>query len=414
MTTLAGRGARRTARAALVLVLVGVLVVRTAPAASADSRGGLPGDPLNGREVFFQKGCGRCHAIWGEGGGLGPDLGRGGVWHSLLGLAGVLWNHSPGMIEKMRERRIVRATISSAEMADLAAFLYYLDYFDPPGVPSLGEVVFQEKGCVRCHALGGSGGNVGPALDSYKRYASPLFLVNAMWRHGPTMVEKMRAMAIAPPRFAGSDLADLLAYIQKTSWDQTVGKTYMVPGSPARGEQVFVSAGCQKCHAVQGAGGSGGPDLGTRDLRRTVTEIAGRMWNHEPSMWAKARAIGIALPQFSDQELSDLIAYIFFLQYFDPPGNVERGRGVYLQKGCIVCHSAAPESGRPVAPDLVRSGVVASPLGLSAAMWNHAPVMEGQIRELGLPWPRFVENEIRDLVAYLRTKDAEARSSPAR
>lgn len=395
MTTRAARVARRTVGLTLLVIASGRI------ATAGDPRGLLPGDPLRGREVFFQKGCDRCHAIWGEGGGLGPDLGRAGVWHSLLELAGVLWNHSPGMIERMRERRIVRPAINSAEMADLAAFLYYLDYFDPPGVPSLGEVVFAEKGCSRCHAIGGNGGTVGPALDSYKRYASPLFLVSAMWRHGPTMTERMRAMAIPPPRLGGSDLADLLAYIQTASRLRVDEKTYMVPGSPARGARVFLAAGCQKCHAVQGVGGSTGPDLGTKDLRRTVTEIAGLMWNHEPSMWAKARAMGIALPQFSDQELSDLIAYIFFLQYFDRPGDVGRGRTVYLQKGCVVCHSAS-EHAPALAPDLARSNAVASPLELAAAMWNHAPAMEARIRELGLPWPRFAENEMRDLVAYLR------------
>jgi hypothetical protein len=38
---------------------------------------------------------------------------------------------------------------------------------------------------------------------------------------------------------------------------------------------------------------------------------------------------------------------------------------------------------------------------LSSAMWNHAPVMETQFRERGLPWPRFSGDEVRDLVAYL-------------
>jgi putative heme-binding domain-containing protein len=35
----------------------------------------LPGDPARGEAVFWGKGqCGTCHAIYGRGGGLGPDL----------------------------------------------------------------------------------------------------------------------------------------------------------------------------------------------------------------------------------------------------------------------------------------------------------------------------------------------------
>jgi putative heme-binding domain-containing protein len=35
----------------------------------------LPGDPVKGEAVFWGKGqCGACHAIYGRGGGLGPDL----------------------------------------------------------------------------------------------------------------------------------------------------------------------------------------------------------------------------------------------------------------------------------------------------------------------------------------------------
>lgn len=114
----------------------------------------LPADPLAGRQVFLEKGCSKCHAIWSEGGTLGPDLGKAGVWHSVMQLAGVLWNHSPEMIEKMRERHIPRPTISTTEMADLAAFLYFLNYFDPPGEFAKGEILFSQKGYSKCHSVG--------------------------------------------------------------------------------------------------------------------------------------------------------------------------------------------------------------------------------------------------------------------
>jgi cytochrome c2 len=401
----AGMNARRW-RALGVRVLLGTMLVcvptRSLRAESERAKA-LPDDPLAGRQVFIAKGCPKCHAIWGEGGSLGPDLGKVGVWRSVMELAGVLWNHSPEMIEKMRERRIARPTISTEEMADLAAFLYFLNYFDQAGDAAKGEWLFSHKGCAKCHAVGGQGGHVGPALDSYKRFASPLFLARSMWSHSAAMARKMTENSIPHLEFADGEMANIFAYIQNASSEPSTEQTYMVPGSPARGEKVFQDKGCVRCHAIRGAGGQVGPDLGREELHRSVTEIAGLMWNHEAGMWTKMQALGISLPQFSDQELSDLIAYLFFLQYFDPPGDAVKGQGLYMEKGCILCHYAPRGAEKLIAPDLSRSPALSSPLALSSAMWNHAPAMEVQIRERGLPWPRFREGEVRDLVEYLRS-----------
>jgi nitric oxide reductase subunit C len=386
------------------LALLGAFVCLSArPLAAQVQHMALPADPLAGRQVFLQKRCQTCHAVWGEGGSLGPDLGKAGVWHSVMQLAGVLWNHSPEMIEKMRERRMSRPMISSAEMADLAAFLYFLDYFDAPGDPVRGKLQFAEKGCGTCHAVGTSKPRVGPALDKYKHLASPLSLAQAMWNRGPAMAKKMAELRVPRPELEGTDLADILAYIQTASTEPTTDKIYMVPGSPGRGEKVFAEKGCIRCHAIRGSGGQGGPDLGAKGLHKSVTEIAGLMWNHEPAMWARMQESDVPLPQLSDQEISDVIAYLFFLQYFDPPGNGARGRELYIEKGCVLCHYTPRGAEKRLAPELSTSPALRSPVELSSAMWNHAPVMEAQIRERGLPWPRFEDDDVRDLVAYLRS-----------
>lgn len=394
---------RRYSLKVICVLLLGTPCLYPATLRAQIGTDALPTDPLAGKQVFVEKGCTKCHAIWGEGGTLGPDLGKGGVWHSVMQLAGVLWNHSPEMIEKMRERRILRPNISTAEMGELAAFLYFLDYFDPPGDPGKGEALFAEKQCGKCHALGGQGGHAGVALDTYKRFASPLFLAGAMWRHGAAMAKKMGESNIKRPNLGDGDLAHILAHIQNVSTEPSTEQTYMVPGSPAHGEKVFASKGCVRCHAVRGTGGHIGPDLGRMKLHRSVTEIAGLMWNHEPAMWVKMQALGIPLPEFSDHEISDLIAYLFFLQYFDPPGDVAKGQQLFMDKSCVLCHYAPRGAEKRLAPDLSASAALSSPVALSSAMWNHAPVMEAQIRERGLPWPRFQGDEVRDLVEYLRS-----------
>ena len=63
------------------------------------------GDAEHGWRLFREKGCIRCHAVWGEGGDIGPDLGRTHtLGHINAGqLAGIMWNHVPRMWEKMEE-----------------------------------------------------------------------------------------------------------------------------------------------------------------------------------------------------------------------------------------------------------------------------------------------------------------------
>jgi mono/diheme cytochrome c family protein len=176
----------------------------------------------------------------------------------------------------------------------------------------------------------------------------------------------------------------------------------MEPGSPARGEKVFVEKGCIRCHAVRGKGGHIGPDLGKVELHQAITEIAGRMWNHAPGMWEKMRQMNIPIPRFSDTEISDVMAYLYFLQYYDSSGDAVKGQRIFMEKGCVLCHYAPPGA-KPLGPDLTRSHAISSPVELCSAMWNHAPAMEALFHERGLPWPQFADNEVRDLVTYLRS-----------
>ncbi|MBI3326387.1 MAG: c-type cytochrome [Nitrospinae bacterium] len=362
----------------------------------------LPKDPLEGRKVFIGKGCARCHAIWGEGGRIGPDLGKVGVGRSVLELAGTLWNHSPEMLDKMLERKIPRPAFTPEEMASLVSFLLYLNYFDEPGDPKAGERLFTAKACIRCHAVGGSGGSVGPPLDQYQRYLSPLFIAQAMWNHGPPMGEKMQALGIERPVFVGREMADLLTYVRQAAGGPPQAQVYMQPGDPDRGQQLFAAKGCIRCHAIRGEGGTVGPDLGREPFRRSLTEVAGLMWNHELHMWQKAQELGMPLPTFAGQEMADVIAYLYFIAAQGEAGEHTQGRVVFDRLRCGACH-AAGGSGRGIGPDLGQSRAVRHPIELAAAMWNHGAVMAQWVRERHLPWPIFVGNDMADLQRYLAT-----------
>jgi mono/diheme cytochrome c family protein len=357
----------------------------------------LPADPLEGSRLFTGKGCIRCHAVHGAGGTRGPDLGRRILNRPLLEIAGVMWNHSPAMEQVFQEKRVPRPRFEPGEMASLLSFLYYLGSLDPPGDGATGARLFSQKGCEICHSLGGKGGSVGPRLDKYSRYTSPLFLTAALWDHGKRMAETMERLKVPRPTFQGTDIADLLAYIRSAGGGTE--RVYVPPGKPKDGEALFTKKHCVECHSVRGHGGKVGPDLGLT-LKGSLMRIAGSMWNHGPQMWAKMAERGIEVPVLSTQEMSDLISYLYFLQFIDPPGDARRGLVVYKEKRCGTCH-ALRGVGEKVGPDLATVKNLDTSLEVVTGMWNHAATMEEVMVGANVAWPVLQGGEMADLIAYL-------------
>jgi mono/diheme cytochrome c family protein len=357
----------------------------------------LPGNPLEGSRLFADKGCLRCHAVQGVGGTTGPDLGRGMLNRPLLEIAGVMWNHSPGMEHFFQEKRIARPKFEPAEMASLLAFLYYLGSLDRLGDPAIGARLFSEKRCQQCHSIDGKGGSVGPALDRFSRYTSPLFLTAALWNRGKAMAVKMQERGVPRPTFEGNDISDLLAYIR--SQGRGTERIYVPPGQPRRGEKLFTEKRCVECHSVRGHGGKVGPDLGVV-LKGSLMRIAGSMWNHGPNMWMKMAERGIQIPSLSTEEMADLISYLYFFQFIDAPGDANRGLAVYREKRCATCHSLRGSGGK-VGPDLAMLEKLDTPLDVVTGMWNHAATMEEVMLGANVTWPVLKGGEMADLISYL-------------
>jgi len=353
----------------------------------------LPGNPLEGSRLFTGKGCLRCHAIYGVGGASGPDLGQGILKRPLLDIAGVMWNHSPGMAHVFQEQQAIRPQFKPAEMASLLSFLYYLGSLDPPGDAATGARLFREKQCQTCHSLGGKGGRHGPKLDSYGQYASPIYLTAGLWNRGKPMAGLMEALRVPRPTFGKNDIADLLAYIRTTAG--SVERVYVLPGNPQIGEKLFVQKRCAQCHTPNAQGTRIGPDLRTK-LKGSLIGIAGAMWNHGPKMWAKMSDV----PSLAPEEMSDLISYLYFLQFIDPSGNAARGRVVYQEKRCGGCHTLPGASGT-VGPDLANAQKLQTPVEVVTEMWNHVGTMERKMLEESVEWPVFKGGEMADLITYL-------------
>lgn len=207
----------------------------------------------------------------------------------------------------------------------------------------------------------------------------------------------MREAGVTRPTFQGNDFSNLLAYIRDAGG--SLDRIYAPPGSPHRGEALFRQKRCVECHSIRGHGGKVGPDLGIK-LTGSLMRITGSMWNHGPEMWAEMAKRGIEVPSLTTEEMSDLISYLYFFQFIDPPADARRGRAVYTEKGCGTCHGT-PAVGKGTAPDLTAVKELGTPLDIITEMWNHASAMEEMMLQQDLAWPVLKGGEMADLIAYL-------------
>jgi len=401
MTRPAHRGStcRRHVHARLLLPLLALLPV--ASATGQDVSTSRFGDPVAGERLFSERGCVRCHSIWGNGGGIGPDLAQVGLGRSLLQLAGMFWNHTPRMIETVQSRGYDWSTFTEADLADVLSYVYYVKLFDQPGDAGRGARSFTEKRCAACHSVGGEGGRIGPALDGYAVYLAPIPLAAGMWNHGRTMRAQQSAMGVPMPRFYGDEMSDIQAYVRAHALRGVRQVVLLPPPDPDRGRRLFQQKHCTTCHGPTGRGTAHGPDLRTAIQQLRASEIAGELWNHSAVMSDSLRERGVAFPEFTGGELADVIAYLYYLRFDETAGNVAAGKALFSEKGCVRCHAV---DGTPsIGPNLVESEAVGTPMGLATAMWNHAPSMYQRTREAGISWPLFQGDEMRDVAAYLRT-----------
>ncbi len=144
--------------------------------------------------------------------------------------------------------------------------------------------------------------------DIYKKYSrgqdmgelSMREITGLLWNHSYAMVASMEARGVSFPRFEGSELSDLIAYLYFRGY---LGEQ----GDPKRGSAVFEAKGCAGCHktAVGGA-----PDLSTLLKRTDRADLASAMWNHAPQMHRLMAEKGPFWPKFEPGEMRNLVAYL--------------------------------------------------------------------------------------------------------
>lgn len=361
----------------------------------------FPDNPTLGARLFAEKGCFRCHSILGEGGQVGQDLGRIHLGNSQLDIASHMLNHAATMMGKMRENKVIWPSLTGPEIEGIVAYLYYVHYFDPKGESARGEKIFSDRGCSHCHAGRAAGGGKAPSLSDFPRDLSPIFLAKTLWNHGPTMQARMTQAGIGWPRFEETEIMDLVAYFKNVArGPSTTG--YFNPGNPNEGALQFEKKGCTRCHGSEAGAARINLAERSRGLRKGLTQVVGRMWNHAPQIFARMRAVNMPVPQFTEKEMADLVAYLYFLNYYSPPPNLAQGQKSFVDKKCASCHSLGGGTSA-AGPDLIVSKKAASTIEMTAAMWNHAPFMQSMMQERHIAWPHFEEGDLNDLLGYIQS-----------
>src|SRR6516165_2556701 len=122
--------------------------------------------------------------------------------------------------------------------------------------------------------------------------------------------------------------------------------------------------------------------LENRLHNQTLTEIAVDMWNHQPSMKNPP-------PELSQEEMRQIIAYIWARQYFRGSGSAERGKRVFAEKNCAACHED-PSSG---APKLAKGNNAYSAITMVSGLCDHGQRMLDLRNQKKLAWPRFTAQQ---------------------
>lgn len=181
----------------------------------------------------------------------------------------------------------------------------------------------------------------------------------------------------------------------------------------ATGRQLFLDRGCFGCHVVKSLGEK--PFMST-SLEGVAVKVKDKKYM---AAWIRKPADirpGTRMPSFrlNPENISDVVAFLQSLKKTDIPlseianatGNLEDGKRLFTEKGCIGCHSL--ERGKPGVtkrvPNLADAGIKLAPAWLKTWVEKPAELMPST----PMPLVTLTAEEQNHIIAYvLSLKDGE-------
>lgn len=178
-----------------------------------------------GKDLWESKNCMGCHTLFGEGAYYAPELTR------------VIERRGPEFVKAMLrdpekmypgQRKMQNYHFSEPQIDDLVAFFEWAGKVDLQGFPpkptllpiAVANGAVAQTGnrpqlfnqlCVACHALGGQGGAVGPALDGVGDRRDAAYLQK--WLRDPQAMKPATAMPKLP--LSDGQIDELVAFLSQ-------------------------------------------------------------------------------------------------------------------------------------------------------------------------------------------------------
>lgn len=209
------------------LLFLGLTVDTVRQNAGRTNQQNMTPSVLRGKLIWEDNNCMGCHTLLGEGAYYAPDL------TTVVKRRGPEWIRTfikdpeamfPG------ERRMIKYNFTEDQITDVIAFLKWVGEIDTnnwppepnlapakkPVIASASVDVSQAPAkyrqlCTACHALGGTGGNVGPALDGVANRLTAEYLDR--WLSDPQKVKPGTAMPKLP--LTDEEKRELIAFLTR-------------------------------------------------------------------------------------------------------------------------------------------------------------------------------------------------------
>jgi mono/diheme cytochrome c family protein len=344
------------------------------------------GDSRRGAKVFENQQCVRCHAVNGRGGKMGLDLARSvSRSYTPARLASTMWNHAPVMWGAIEAGGIPMPRLTPKDAADLFAFFYSTRFFETPGDVDRGKATFESAHCGHCHGIADSRAEGAIPVAKWESLGDPILLVQQMWNHSYRMRIAFNRQNLQWQELTSEQLNDILTWLRTLPETQHLVSRFSYTSGDA-GVRIFQEKGCATCHVGKLA-------LEDRLRNMTLTGIAVDMWNHAPRM-------AQLVPTLTEDEMRQLLSYLWMRQFVAVQGDLADGKRVFAERRCNQCHYGGTHG----APQLPGQARVYSEVTVISAIWRHGPQMLNRMKQASIPWPQFANpQELVNLIAYLNS-----------